>query len=194
MDILRFRNLVDVPWKNGGGITRNIAFGSCDGATAWRISRADVAENGAFSSFAGLVRVLTVVSDTGMELRYPGGVLHADPWVPVRFDGALDVESWLKDGPLTDLNLMFDPEFCEADVTVLRGSRCEALHPPVAGMTALHVLAGQPKLDTQGLGVGDTAFIDSAAVLDLGATDAVLVITLKYLDQSKAITLAIADR
>lgn len=194
MDILRYGALVDVAWKNGGGITRNIAAATCDGQMVWRISRADVAQDGAFSSFAGLVRILTVVSDCGMVLDHPVGELHADPWQPVHFGGELDIFARLKDGPLTDLNLMFDPTLCEGSVTPLRGPLEHAIVPPRAGLTALHVLAGQPLLGGGQIDIGDTAFLDAPATLVLGAADAVLNIELSYPDQSRAIRFSIAER
>lgn len=194
MDILRYGQLIDIPWKNGGGITRNIASATCEAQTVWRLSRADVAQNGAFSNFAGLVRILTVVSPTGMVLEHPDGELNADPWQPVQFDGALKVFSRLKDGPLTDLNLMFDPSMCEGSVTPLRGPFDDAMIPPEHGMTALHVLSGQPTLGTQHLSIGDTAFPDDAVPLRLGEGDAVLEITVRYLDHSKVINFSIAER
>lgn len=194
MEILRRSELVDVPWKNGGGITRNIAVATLGTHTAWRLSRADVAEDGAFSSFSGLVRILTVVSGTGMVLEHPDGTLDADPWQPVRFGGELDVFARLKAGPLTDLNLMFDPRLCDGTVTTLRGPQEHAIDPPGAGLIALHVLAGQPKLGARHLGTGDTAFLDTRSHLDLCEGAAVLRIDLTYLDQSKAIRFSIAER
>lgn len=194
MEILRHSELIDVPWKNGGGITRNIALATCGARTAWRLSRADVATDGAFSSFSGLTRILTVVSDTGMVLQHPQGELDADPWQPVCFDGELEVFARLKDGPLTDLNLMFDPNLCDGSVNTLQGPLDHAMNPPEAGMIALHVLAGQPKLGTRLLGSGDTAFVYTQTPFNLGKDDAALEISIRYLDHSKSIKFAIAER
>lgn len=194
MEILRKSALVDVPWKNGGGITRNIAVANFAARTAWRLSRADVAQDGAFSSFTGLVRILTVVSDTGMVLEHPNGTLDADPWQSVRFGGELDVFARLKDGPLSDLNLMFDPSLCEGTVSTLRGPLDLETIPPEPGLSAFHVLSGQPKLGDHSLDLGDTAFVETATPLQLCKGDAVLNIRLSYLDQSKPITFSIAAR
>ena len=194
MEILRFSELVDVPWKNGGGITRNIALATFEDTTAWRLSRADVGQDGAFSSFAGLERILTVVSNTGMELLHADGVLDADPWHPLRFGGGLDITSRLKDGPLTDLNLMFDPTLCEGTVTTVQGPSKKVIQPPQAGITAFHVLAGHPELGEVSLGIGDTAFPDTATTLNLAKGDAVLEITIHYKDHSNDIRFAIAAR
>ncbi|MDU9004338.1 HutD/Ves family protein [Sedimentitalea todarodis] len=192
MDILRCDALVDIPWKNGGGITRNIAMATCGAHTAWRLSRADVARDGAFSCFAGLERILTVVSDTGMVLDHPDGEFDADPWQPVRFAGEMEVFARLKGGPLTDLNLMFDPSVCDGSVTTLYGPLDHTMIRPEAGATALHVLAGRPKLGTQSLYSGDTAFVDTSVPLSLGKGDAALEITICYLDRGKTVEFSIA--
>jgi hypothetical protein len=69
-----------------------------------------------------------------------------------------------------------------------------AMNPSAAGMSALHVLAGQPMLGPQRLGVGDTAFLEASAPLSLGVDDAVLEVELRYFDHSKDIKFSIAER
>lgn len=195
MDLLRCRDLIEVPWKNGGGTTREIATGKIDGQTAWRLSRADVAKDGAFSDFAGLTRILTVVSGGGMALKHAGGTLVADLWEPVQFDGGLKVSSYLKDGPLTDLNLMFDGAHCAGEVIAHRGLSELVAAPPKAGITAFHVLAGAPIINATQLALGDSAFVKvTESILNLEKGDAVLEIRLTYLPQTSAIKLCIAAR
>ncbi|WP_458789841.1 HutD/Ves family protein [Yoonia sp. MH D7] len=193
MKILRYNELTDVPWKNGGGTTRNIATGQHGAQMVWRISRADVTQDGPFSNFAGLERILTVVSDGHMILDYAGGALQALPWQPVRFDGDLPVCARLTNGSITDLNLMFDPTLCIAEVVVHQGPITFDLTPPSTGITALHVLDGRPAFGQNHLHTGDTAFLQSDSRIVLAKGDAVLEIAIEYLDQSRAITLCIAD-
>jgi environmental stress-induced protein Ves len=71
MKILRCVSLTDIPWKGDGGPAREIATGARDDQRAWRLSDlspkfppafggvlgANVAQDGAFSKFAGLVWV-----------------------------------------------------------------------------------------------------------------------------------------
>ena len=79
MKIIRFANLATAPWKNGGGVTREIARLDSDGAMVWRLSIADVAVEGPFSKFAGMQRILTVIEGAGMRLeRGDAGALIAD--------------------------------------------------------------------------------------------------------------------
>lgn len=195
MQILRFDALVDVVWKNGGGTTRNIAKGMCRDHVVWTISRADVAQDGPFSDFGGMTRVLTVVSGGAMTLDTPTTSLEANLWEPVRFDGALEIQSRLTDGPLTDLNLMFDPVHCEGDVAVRQGPVDQSIDCPDHGLLAFHILSGAPDINGMHLGTGDTVFIDGPHTpLNLGKDDAVLEIRLTYLGQSDAIRLCIANR
>ena len=109
MRIIRFSELQQTPWKNGGGITREIAVARAGDCLIWRLSIADVGVDGPFSKFNGLQRILTVIAGRGMELISPHETLQADYAVPVRFDGGWDTQSKLKDGPLRDLNLIYDP-------------------------------------------------------------------------------------
>lgn len=194
MDILRKSHLKDVPWKNGGGITRHIAEATYNSQTAWRLSRADVDTQGPFSNFEGLTRILTIVSQHRMLLRHQTGVIQAQPWAPVTFDGGLAVTSELPDGPLTDFNLMFDPSLCSASVTTLRGPHTLTLTPKKGGLIALHGLSGQATLAEHTVETGDTALLDAASPLALEGEAAVLKIDICYTDQSKLITSRMASR
>ncbi|MFX0542850.1 HutD family protein [Roseovarius sp. S4756] len=194
MQLLKGADLVEVPWRNGGGITRNIAEGRTASGAAWRLSRADVADDGPFSNFAGLRRILTVVSGAGMDLVHPGGTLRAALFEPVAFDGGLPVTARLLEGPLTDLNLMFDPAYCDGAVRLRRGAATLDAGPPLAGLLVIHVLQGRPRIAGNALSVADTAFLSEPADMVMAEGDALLEISLRYLDRSAAITLCVAAR
>lgn len=194
MDILKQFELIETPWKNGGGVTRKITSGMLAERVVWTISRADVAQDGPFSDFAGFMRVLTVVSGGSMTLETPTEQLTANLWQPVRFDGGLKIQSHLTGGPLTDLNLMFDPMYCDGEVRTRQGALEHVINRPEHGLLAFHVLAGEPVINATRLTGGDTAFMQqSAAALVLGDGDAVLEIRLTY-STDKAIKLCIANR
>ncbi|GAA1258544.1 HutD family protein [Kitasatospora nipponensis] len=96
------------PWRNGGGVTREVAAAP-DGS--WRVSLAEVAADGPFSVFPGLDRVLTVVDGPGLELTVgdrPPIAVH--PLRPFAFPGDLPTTGRLLPsppaGPVTALNLM----------------------------------------------------------------------------------------
>lgn len=102
---------IAMPWKNGGGTTLQLAI-SPKGASledfVWRISSAQVAVDGAFSSFPGADRSLAVLAGNGLRLQREDGrieTLHSSDAIAV-FAGEEAIDVQLLDGPITDLNLM----------------------------------------------------------------------------------------
>jgi hypothetical protein len=121
MRILTSDTFTTMPWKNGGGVTHEIARAEEAGRLIWRLSVAEVAADGPFSAFLGLMRVLTVLSGAGLVLRTPEGVIEAAPLRPVRFPGDLPVTAERVAGAVRDFNVIFDPARVAAQVSVLCG-------------------------------------------------------------------------
>src|SRR3546814_11687114 len=79
------------PWKNGGGVTREIATG---GSTplcrewGWRVSLAEVAQDGPFSIFPETDRLIAVIAGGCMALVPPDGTTHPlEPFPAIRISG-----------------------------------------------------------------------------------------------------------
>jgi environmental stress-induced protein Ves len=110
MNILRESAFTAVPWKNGGGVTREILRAPAEAMTAfdWRLSLATIAAAGPFSSFEGYHRTLVLVAGAGVELNFTQHGLSrlSSPGQSVSFDGAWQTSCTLLDGPSTDLNLI----------------------------------------------------------------------------------------
>jgi uncharacterized protein len=117
MQVLTPDSFTAMPWKNGGGVTHEIAKEERNGRLVWRLSIATVASDGPFSAFPGLTRILTVLSGPGLVLRSPGGVMVAEPLHPVRFSGDLAVTGERIAGDVRDLNVIFDAAVMAATVT-----------------------------------------------------------------------------
>ncbi|MDH1263125.1 HutD family protein [Pseudomonas sp. GD03944] len=100
-----------MPWKNGGGETRELAIepaGAALDAFEWRISSARVTAPGGFSSFPGIDRSLVLLDGAGLGLVAgdgPAFILAADsqPW---RFAGEEPVHAEPLNGAVTDFNVM----------------------------------------------------------------------------------------
>jgi environmental stress-induced protein Ves len=115
---------VATPWKNGGGITREVAiwppaskFDDFD----WRISMAEVRKPGPFSVFEGIDRTMAIL-DGKLELRLPDRTVVLDPESePFAFAGDLPCEGIPLDGPVTDLNVMVRRGRVAARVTRFKG-------------------------------------------------------------------------
>lgn len=98
---------VPQPWRNGGGLTRELL--AWPGAADWkvRMSVADVRQDGPFSRYEGIERWFAVLEGPGVELRIGGGVQRLDAGSePFRFDGGMPVGCSLVHGPTRDFNLM----------------------------------------------------------------------------------------
>lgn len=107
--VLRRAHFLTTPWKNGGGITHEIARAGAGPDFLWRLSVAEVAQDGPFSPFPGLSRILTVIAGAGMRLVRPDGShIAAPPDQPVAFSGDERLTGALIDGPCRDFNLIFD--------------------------------------------------------------------------------------
>jgi environmental stress-induced protein Ves len=98
-----------MPWKNGGGVTREIfRFPEGDGAWCWRMSVAEVAADGPFSAFPGCMRSLTLLSGAGMRLDFTGrSVELLPPYGNAVFSGEEALSAYLLDGPTTDFNAIW---------------------------------------------------------------------------------------
>lgn len=111
MRILRAADHRRMPWKNGGGVTTEIVVhpenAGLDGFE-WRLSMALVAQDGPFSLFPGIDRVLAMLEGEGLSLSIDGAApeLLAPTSPPLAFAGDVPVHGALAGGPVTDLNLM----------------------------------------------------------------------------------------
>lgn len=95
------------PWKNGGGLTRDLL--AWPDAAGWqlRISVAEVARGGPFSAYPGVQRWFAVVQGAGVLLQF-GEKTHKlnTESEPLLFDGADAPGCELVAGATLDLNLM----------------------------------------------------------------------------------------
>ncbi|MCX5383028.1 HutD family protein [Streptomyces sp. NBC_00083] len=126
MKVLRAAGRVAVPWRNGGGVTRGVAAhpeGAGTADFAWRVSLADVAEDGPFSGFPGVDRILTVVEGAGMDLTVDGRRRLVDErFVPQHFPGDAPTDCRLLAGPVVNFNVMYRRGRPAPTVAVVRGA------------------------------------------------------------------------
>ncbi|PGH58015.1 hypothetical protein CRT60_08640 [Azospirillum palustre] len=144
-----------VPWKNGGGVTTELAVepsgdgrpdGRPDGCFVWRVSIADVVEPGPFSAFPGYDRLIAVVEGEGMRLSVDG----APPVERRRLDPAFafpgEAAVWCEPtaGPIRDVNLMLDRASAAGMLTLLAGSAAHRanVHRAAGDVLLVHALAG----------------------------------------------------
>lgn len=143
------------PWKNGGGVTLDIADlarpdaepGGWEG-TVWRFGRTAITAPGPFSDLSGHDRVLVVLEGSGLVLRVADGreIDVRRPFRPTRFPGEWAITSRLEQGPVEVLNLIGDRRAVAIDL------RCPVERETLALAPGEHVLyapreAAQVRLD-----------------------------------------------
>jgi uncharacterized protein len=107
MNLVRCDAVEPQPWRNGGGLTRELLAWPMHDDWALRISVADIRADGPFSAFPGVDRWFAVLEGAGVMLGLPEGrrnIEAGDPPLAFRGEAAPDCE--LLDGPTRDLNLM----------------------------------------------------------------------------------------
>lgn len=120
-EVIRWVDLQPTAWKNGGGVTREVAAspeGSDMADFDWRVSIADVESAGPFSRFPGVDRVITLLEGGSMILESEGEDTLLATHVPHLFPGEASVACRLPDGPTRDLNLMTRRGRASGDVIV----------------------------------------------------------------------------
>lgn len=131
-----------VPWKNGQGITREIAARRSDedvrsGRFTWRLSIAEVATSSPFSAFPGVDRIILLLEGDGMMLDSGAAGRHKlnHRLQPYAFSGNWSTDCRLLGGPCRDFNVMVDRERARASVTVVTAA-ADPCAVPVTGHTA----------------------------------------------------------
>ena len=152
--------LPPVPWKNGGGVTREIA--GVPGR--WRVSLAEVSAEGPFSLFPRQMRILTVVHGSGMELHTEEQVLKARSGAPLSFSGDLPVIGKLPNGPVHNLNLIFDPRQVSGALAAHAVTRTVPADPDEV---SLYLLQGTARCENVSLSAGQM-LLKRKMPLDLG--------------------------
>ena len=109
VQILRAATRAAVPWKNGGGLTREVAVhprGSGFDTLAWRVSIAEIRTAGPFSPFADIDRSLVVLEGAlalSIDQQAPVHLTVDSP--PLHFGGEVPVYA-RPQGAVTDLNVL----------------------------------------------------------------------------------------
>jgi uncharacterized protein len=118
LTIIAPEKFVTMAWKNGGGMTHEVAKHEIAGKLAWRLSIADVNSDGPFSMFNGFSRILTVIEGAGLVLSAPHLTLDAMPLQPTAFPGEWPIDCRRLNGNVRDFNVIFDAVLFEAKVDV----------------------------------------------------------------------------
>ena len=168
---LHFRRASDqqrVAWRNGAGLTTELASDPPDGGStadfSWRVSMAEVTEDCDFSLFPNVDRTILLVEGAAMSLQLPEAEHTLTPYAPFRFDGAAEVRCRVS-GPTRDLNVMTRRGQAKATLSVEQISADQApLTLAKADPLVIVCLDGSVTLETANtsvaMGAGDVAELD----------------------------------
>jgi environmental stress-induced protein Ves len=151
MRIIRAHDQRAMPWKNGGGVTYEIAVfpeGAAIDAFDWRLSMADVKADGPFSMFPGIERSLGIVDGEGIQLRIDGQInmtVRRDRQ-PVTFAADAETNCILIAGPILDLNVMTRRASWSHHMSLRRNS--EGLEATCADIRIVVVREGALSIET----------------------------------------------
>ncbi|MDC3955264.1 HutD/Ves family protein [Polyangium jinanense] len=184
-----------MPWKNGLGTTTEIAVdppGAGLDDFAWRLSIADLAASGPFSTFPGIERIILQTEGEPMELVHEGrGGRRLALLSPYRFDGAWPTHGELGGTPARDFNIMarrsrFRPS--AAVHSLARGSRvrlCLAAETQIVhafrGTVAIRVDGSDTAADLLG---AETLIVEGQVEIEVAADVEEAVVFVVALDGS----------
>lgn len=115
--LIRASEYREVPWKNGGGLSYEIAVDDFT-PPAWRISIARIERSGPFSDYSGYDRTIVALDGASVSLLIAGATMKLEPRVPYRFPGEAKVTATVN-GSARDLNVMTAREDYLHDVEIV---------------------------------------------------------------------------
>lgn len=125
--IIRCGDLVLTRWKNGGGTTAEVLAdppGAGLDAFDWRVSMADVATAGPFSTFPDTDRTLVLIEGEALDLEVDGRNHRLDHGSrTLTFSGEARTSAKLPAGPIRDLNVMTRRERFSHEVSLVAENR-----------------------------------------------------------------------
>jgi environmental stress-induced protein Ves len=121
--VLRAAKRITVPWKNGGGATRELAvYPKAGDAFEWRMSIAEVAAPGPFSCFDGIDRT-SVVLDGELDLEIPDKQVRLAGGQMIAFAGEDPVVGIPRGGMVAAVNVMARRNLWSANVEAIYSRR-----------------------------------------------------------------------
>jgi environmental stress-induced protein Ves len=110
-------DFIVMPWKNGGGFTTQLYIYPEDIQYKLRLSVAKVSQDGPFSFFPGYERNLLILNGHGCRLKTYSQAIELDMnSSPYIFQGEEEIFCSLKDGELSDFNVMVRRDWGKASV------------------------------------------------------------------------------
>lgn len=150
-------------WKNGGGMTHEIAADAENDPPAWRISVATIERDGPFSDFRGYDRTIVALDD-GVRLNVDGSDVALVQFEPFAFRGESAVSASVT-ASSRDLNAMTMRAQFAHDVEVVRSAQRFLVDDDE--LLFAYVLTGTATVSETRCAAGETVYLDSVERFDV---------------------------
>jgi hypothetical protein len=169
--VLRAADRVDVPWRNGAGMTSEIGVSPAAAADdfVWRLSVATVDSDTSFSTFSGVDRCLLALSPQGLNLVDEGQLVELTAFESYRFPGENSVASTSVTRSTLDLNLMTRRALCTGTLESCSVAGTLCVETASGGCVVIVILAGTFAVGSEKLAILDAVqfFPDSTDTYSL---------------------------
>lgn len=176
---LRASDFREMPWKNGGGFTSELALrppgASLTAGFVWRLSMAKIQQSGPFSAFPGYERLIMQLSGPPMELLHrrdsASSPIRAElaRFAAYRFPGEWATEGKLGGGTAQDFNLMLRRGQAEGELRSFQLAPGTGEHLTLAQACFIYIWEGACEVRSEGeaaavkVGKGEGYLIENEA-------------------------------
>jgi uncharacterized protein len=162
------------PWKNGGGITHEIAAD-----VFWRVSIATIDRDGPFSEYRGYDRTIVAIDGDPVQLRVGDEEIALEPFQPLEFPGEEEAYARVH-GSARDLNVMSRRDAFAHDVEIVAGRQRFVLDEDEFAFVV--AIDGDATVDGTTISAGDTARVTEAEAFSVDVASHAAVIRLTAMD------------
>lgn len=167
---------VEMPWKNGGGTTREIGKHEDENGPVWRASIATIHQSGPFSLFEGCDRIITLINGPPVALDFQDGEhLVLESFVPQHFSCDRPVSATVT-GTSHDLNLIWRRNAVSVSHSLAKVDGTDTVHLPVSQFHL--VVACKGALIVEARGRTETLAAGEALLFGMAAPGAAMNLTL----------------
>jgi len=119
VQIINSSEFTEMPWKNGGGFTTELFRVHNGNDFKFRISKAQIKNDGPFSIFPHIDRIIMLDRGNGFSLKGPNvDEILKDIKTVFHFRGEESIECHLLDGPCIDFNVMTDRRYATTSLAL----------------------------------------------------------------------------
>ncbi len=156
-----------MPWKNGGGITHEIAA-EASTPPLWRLSVATIERDGPFSDFSGYDRTILTL-DGRVDLEVDGAPHPLGACEPFSFRGESRASATVREGPARDFNVMTRRDAFAHDVEIASGRTVLLVDDDE--IVFVYSLLGDCRVDGLRCARGDTVRLDAVDRVEIDADE-----------------------